>query len=113
MGRVCAVQRTAARPELLMPRERREQKRKPWSKRRKEKDQKKVSTELRCPTGKPAFPSEEVAMGVLIEIRGNPGARIGGELPERVYRCEVCPHWHLTSQTHHRGVFVGRYEDAS
>lgn len=97
-----------------MPRERREQKRKPWAKRRKQTpNRQKVTSDLRCPTGKPGYPSEEVAQMALREIREGPDRRRAGAKPERSFPCDVCGLFHLTSRTHHRGEFVGRYEDAS
>lgn len=86
---------------------RREQKAKPWRRRKADPGRGKRATDVSCPTGKPAFPSEEVAEEVLREIHEGPEARAAGVKPQRSYPCEQCGLHHLTSRLSHKGR---RYE---
>lgn len=54
---------------------------------------------MECPiTGKVAYTNKIRALMAIVKIE-SVGPRIfGGPIPKRVYRCEHCGAWHLTSQ---------------
>lgn len=43
---------------------------------------------------KRAYPTQRVAIRAALRASRRSGDRL------RVYRCDQCPHWHLTSWTH-------------
>jgi hypothetical protein len=55
----------------------------------------------RCPeSGKASYPTQGEALRVLkdISIRRSKEARNGSvKIPSRVYQCEYCDFWHMTS----------------
>ena len=53
----------------------------------------------RCKTGKRRFPDEEAAKVALVASRAAQALRRSTKRrEERVYQCEFCRGWHLTSQ---------------
>lgn len=47
--------------------------------------------------GKKRFPDEDTALRALDTIRDNADAWLRDKVPKRVYSCDVCLGWHLTS----------------
>lgn len=64
----------------------------------------------RCPTGKRMFFGQVAAERAVELIReSNPAG------PQRAYRCDKCPTWHITresgAQRHHRGAWQAKRDD--
>lgn len=60
-----------------------------------------------CPTGKVPHRTRGKALRALSRTRSGMLAGVyptgsTGKVPEHVYRCPLCPYWHLTSQEQRR-----------
>lgn len=53
---------------------------------------------VRCVNGKPGWRSEATALEVLAEVQRKAHVQPGRPVPVRVYLCEKCSSWHLTSR---------------
>lgn len=56
---------------------------------------------VRCPSGKTGW-SQPEASRRLTKYAEQPGSR--QRTPQRIYKCQLCDHWHLTSKPDKRAA---------
>jgi hypothetical protein len=63
-----------------------------------------VTLTRQCPSGKRTFPDDKSAKAAMTRVRQRALAEGQVEpIPNRVYRCERCHRWHLTTEEYEPG----------